>query len=140
MWFTARLNAAPADGGFRRLSLKEYRDKMKGGWIGQIAGVSWGAPTEFKWKDQIIPADKMPKWKPSMINPQGDFDLIVRANGQQLLRKPVSKKTATSGVWLKESLDLSRFAGTTVQLELVNQPTGWSFEAAYWAEIAVHSD
>ena len=43
MWFTARLNAAPADGGFRRLSLKEYRDKMKGGWIGQIAGVSFEA-------------------------------------------------------------------------------------------------
>ena len=78
MWFTARLNAAPADGGFRRLSLKEYRDKMKGGWIGQIAGVSWGAPTEFKWKDQIIPADKMPKWKPSMINDAfGQDDLYV---------------------------------------------------------------
>jgi len=53
---------------FRRLPVKEYRDKMKAGWVGQIAGVSWGAPTEFKWKDQIIPADKMPVWKPEMIN------------------------------------------------------------------------
>jgi hypothetical protein len=26
-----------------------------------------------------------------------------------------------------------------VQLELVNQPNGWSWEAAYWAEIAVES-
>jgi hypothetical protein len=60
--------AASAPGEFRRLSVKEYRDKMKGGWVGQMAGVSWGAPTEFKWKDAIIPADKMPPWTPRMIN------------------------------------------------------------------------
>lgn len=52
----------------RRLPVKEYRDKMKGGWLGQMAGVAWGAPTEFKWKGAIIPADKMPKWKPQTIN------------------------------------------------------------------------
>ncbi len=63
---------------FLRLPVQEYRDKMKGAWIGQIAGVSWGAPTEFKWKDQIIPEDKMPKWKPSMINDAfGQDDLYV---------------------------------------------------------------
>jgi hypothetical protein len=62
----------------RRLPVKEYRDKMKGGWIGQIAGVSWGAPTEFKWRDQIIAAEKMPAWKPSMINDAfGQDDLYV---------------------------------------------------------------
>ena len=62
----------------RRLPVREYRDKMKGGWIGQIAGVSWGAPTEFKWRDQIIPADKMPQWRPSMINDAfGQDDLYV---------------------------------------------------------------
>ena len=61
-----------------RLSVKEYRDKMKAGWIGQIAGVSWGAPTEFKWQDQIIPADKMPVWRPAMINDAfGQDDLYV---------------------------------------------------------------
>ena len=62
----------------RRLPVKEFRDKMKSGWIGQIAGVSWGAPTEFRWKDQIIPEDKMPKWKPAMINDAfGQDDLYV---------------------------------------------------------------
>ncbi|HUU10638.1 MAG TPA: hypothetical protein VM431_08885, partial [Phycisphaerae bacterium] len=39
--------AAPA---VRRLPVKEYVDKMKAGWIGQMAGVGQGAPTEFKWK------------------------------------------------------------------------------------------
>lgn len=70
------LSAEAADE--RRLPLKEYRDKMKGGWIGQIAGVSWGAPTEFRWKDQIIPEDKMPAWKAQMINDAfGQDDLYV---------------------------------------------------------------
>jgi hypothetical protein len=62
----------------RRLPVKEYRDKMKAGWLGQMAGVAWGAPTEFKWKGAIIPADKMPKWVPDTIN--GSFqqdDLYV---------------------------------------------------------------
>ena len=30
-----------AEDGVLRLSVNEYRDKMKAGWIGQIAGVSW---------------------------------------------------------------------------------------------------
>jgi hypothetical protein len=53
---------------YRRLSVSEYRDKMKAGWIGQIAGVSWGAPTEFKYRSQIMPEGVMPKWLPCMIN------------------------------------------------------------------------
>jgi len=65
---------SPAQTSYRRLPVKEYRDKMKAGWIGQIVGVAWGAPTEFKWKDQIIPADKMPVWKPEMINHAFDQD------------------------------------------------------------------
>ncbi len=52
----------------RRISVEEFRDKMKGGWVGQMAGVTWGAPTEFKFKDQIIPTNKVPAWKPTMIN------------------------------------------------------------------------
>jgi hypothetical protein len=62
----------------RRLSVKDYRDKMKAGWLGQMAGVAWGAPTEFKWKGAIIPEDKMPAWKPETINNSfGQDDLYV---------------------------------------------------------------
>ena len=62
---------------FRRLPVSEYRDKMAGGWIGQMAGVGWGGPTEFKWKGQIIPEDKVPKWKPEMINQFHQDDIYV---------------------------------------------------------------
>lgn len=62
----------------RRLSVDDYRDRMKGGWIGQIIGVVWGAPTEFKFSDAIIPEDKVPTWAPEMINNAfGQDDLYV---------------------------------------------------------------
>ena len=44
------------------------RDRIMGSWVGQMAGVAWGAPTEFKYHGRIIPADEVPVWKPSMIN------------------------------------------------------------------------
>lgn len=53
---------------YRRLSVKEYRDKMKAGWIGQMVGVTWGAATEFKYLDRLIPENEMPKWQPRLIN------------------------------------------------------------------------
>jgi hypothetical protein len=69
--------AAPA-GKVRRLPVAEYRDRMKAGWIGQIAGVCWGAPTEFKFRDKIIPESAMPVWKEGMINHAfGQDDLYV---------------------------------------------------------------
>ncbi len=62
---------------YRRLSLDDYRDKMAGGWIGQMAGVGWGGPTEFKWTGKIIPLDKIPEWKPEMINQFNQDDIYV---------------------------------------------------------------
>jgi len=88
---------------------------------------------------------KLPADKKSVLrvivghDPRGDFDLVVRANGKEILRKPVSKATATTDPWLTHEVDLSSFAGKKVKLELVNQPTGWAFEAAYWAEIGIVS-
>jgi len=72
-------------------------------------------------------------------DPQGDFDLIVKVNGKGVVHKAVSKATTTSDPWLTEEIDLSANAGKTVKLELINQPSGWAFEAAYWAEISIAS-
>ena len=74
----AALGLSEAAAAERTLSLEAYRDKMRGGWIGQIAGVCFGAPTEFKWRDQIIPQAALPTWRPSMINEAfGQDDLYV---------------------------------------------------------------
>ncbi|MDX2432290.1 MAG: ADP-ribosylglycohydrolase family protein [Bacteroides sp.] len=61
----------------KEISLDEYRDKMKGAWIGQMAGVGWGLPTEFDFIDVIIPEEKLPDWEAGMINQQGNDDLFV---------------------------------------------------------------
>ena len=71
-------------------------------------------------------------------HPDGDWDLIVAVNGKEITRKAVSKETAPDG-WMQTEIDLSDFAGKQVKLELINQPTGWQYEAAYWAEISLVS-
>jgi hypothetical protein len=72
-------------------------------------------------------------------HPKGDWDLIVRADGKELLRKSIGKETAAGG-WLNLSVDLTPFAGKTIALELLNQPTGWTYEGAYWSKIAIESE
>ena len=69
--------AVADDTQFRRLPVAEYVDKMKGGWIGQMAGVGWGGPTEFDWQGKIIPEDKMPEWRPEMISQFRQDDIYV---------------------------------------------------------------
>jgi len=61
----------------RRLPVNEYRDKMMAGWIGQMVGVGWGTPTEFRYLSRIIPEDEVPVWNPGMINAFWQDDLYV---------------------------------------------------------------
>ncbi|AMV37965.1 ADP-ribosylglycohydrolase family protein [Planctomyces sp. SH-PL62] len=61
----------------RRISREAYRDKMKGGWIGQMAGVGIGGPTEFRWQGTIVPADQVPAWTPETINQFDQDDIYV---------------------------------------------------------------
>jgi len=71
------VSAIAADTEFRRLPAAEYEEKMQAGWIGQMAGVGWGAPTEFQWQGSIIPETKVPEWTPKMINQFGQDDIYV---------------------------------------------------------------
>ncbi len=72
-------------------------------------------------------------------HPNGDWDLIVRIDGEQAMRKTIGPESAAAG-WAEVALDLSRWAGRTVAIELVNEPTGWMCEAGYWARIEIASD
>ncbi len=62
---------------FRKISVEEYRSKMKAGWLGQMAGVGWAATTEFRYNAEIIPEDKVPAWKQEMINQHYQDDIYV---------------------------------------------------------------
>ena len=70
MWLLVPLVAAGmafGKGGERRLSLEEFRDKMQGAWVGQMAGVAWGQPTEFKFVGDV----KRDGWRAYVFR-QGD--------------------------------------------------------------------
>ena len=62
---------------FRRLPVQVYVDKMKAGWLGQMAGVGLGGPTEFRKRGEIIPENETPVWKPALINQFNQDDIYV---------------------------------------------------------------
>ena len=70
---------------------------------------------------------------------RGDFLLIVKAGGKKLLEETINSQ-AIADDWACFDVDLTPFAGKAVELELVNQPNGWSWEAAYWAKVDVTTD
>src|SRR5882757_3017921 len=49
-------DVAPAAAEFDSLNLTmtAFRDKIRGGWAGQVIGCSYGGPTEFKFKGSMI--------------------------------------------------------------------------------------
>lgn len=59
---------ATPDKGVQKISLAELRDRVAGGWAGQMIGVSYGAPTEFKARQTILPAAQVPKWTPDRVS------------------------------------------------------------------------
>jgi len=72
-------------------------------------------------------------------HPEGDWTLLVKADGKELLRKSVGKETAENG-WMQTDVELSDYAGKEINLELVNQPSDWVWEAGYWAKIELISE
>ena len=106
LWIPAVLSAAafgqPAQ---RTLTLEALRDKIRGGWAGQMIGVSYGAPTEFRWLEQIIPDDQLPKWKPEMVsNALNQDDLYVDMTFARVLdEKGLDATTEDFGAMFREA-------------------------------------
>lgn len=48
------------------IALSELRDRIEGGWAGQMVGVAYGYPTEFVYNQRLVPEDEMPEWTPDM--------------------------------------------------------------------------
>jgi len=61
----------------RTISAEEYRSKMKAGWLGQMAGVGWGAETEFDFTGKYLSESDVPKWTQDMLNQPFQDDIYV---------------------------------------------------------------
>lgn len=97
--------AAMAQPAQRTLTAEALRDKIRGGWAGQMIGVSYGAPTEFRWREEIIPEDKLPEWKPEMVsNALNQDDLYVDMTLAKVLdEKGLEATTEDFGAMFRES-------------------------------------
>jgi hypothetical protein len=63
---------APAQAASRRISRADLLDKIRGGWAGQMIGVAYGAPTEFRSNGRIGDWDLT--WAPERVSNAIDQD------------------------------------------------------------------
>lgn len=62
---------------YKKISKEEYFTQIKATWIGQIIGVGWSEPTEFKFGGKIIPFDVVPEYDSDSVNAFGQDDIYV---------------------------------------------------------------
>lgn len=87
----------------RRLSCAALEDKIRGGWAGQMIGVSFGAPTEFRFKGRTI--DGSIAWKPENVaNAIDQDDLYVEMTFAEVMdRLGLDATTEQYGEMFKDS-------------------------------------
>jgi hypothetical protein len=84
-----------------------------------------------------LPTDVKSKLRLSVAHDAyGDWQLIVKANRQILHDRIVGPGTTKNG-WADLEIDLSRFAGQRVDLELHNHPNDWWSEWGYWGQVEI---
>ena len=64
----------PLDSAEQRLDLSVLEDKIRGGWAGQMIGVTYGAPTEFQYLERLVPEENIPPWSPERVHGALDQD------------------------------------------------------------------
>ncbi len=89
----------------KRISMGALRDKIEGGWAGQMIGVSYGAPTEFRYLQRTIPEKDLPEWTPSKVKEALDQDdLYVDMTLAKVLDdKGINATTEDFGAMFKEA-------------------------------------
>ena len=84
-----------------------------------------------------IPANQKTTLKVrASYHPHGDWQLRVLANKEVLHDQIVSYKTVKTE-WLDLEIDLSKFAGKSINLILENRANDWKNEFGYWSSIKI---
>lgn len=101
---TAAWSANPAENKEpRKISISALEDKIRGGWAGQMIGVSYGAPTEFRSNGKINEAEL--KWSPERVsNSIQQDDLYVEMTFAEVLdREGLDATSEQFGEMFKDS-------------------------------------
>ncbi|MCX6552309.1 MAG: ADP-ribosylglycohydrolase family protein, partial [Acidobacteria bacterium] len=78
---------APPAGGERHLTRAALEDKVRGGWAGQMIGVSYGQETEFKAMGKILEGP-LPAWSPDLVERALDQDdLYVEMTFMEVIQR-----------------------------------------------------
>ena len=72
-------------------------------------------------------------------HPHGDWQLRVLASGEVVADQIVGSKTVGDDEWLELDVDLSKFAGRFIRLEIENRANNWRNEWAYWNSVSIIS-
>ena len=72
-------------------------------------------------------------------HPHGDWRLRVLANKKVIADQIVGSRTVGDDEWLTVSVDLSQFAGKTINLTIENRANDWHCEWAYWNSVEIVS-
>jgi hypothetical protein len=99
-----------------RLPVSRYADKVKGGWLGQMVGVTYGEPTEFRLHPTPY-LGELPPWEPRRINRAfGQDDLYVdmtylrcmETNGLDVSPAQIGKDFAATTYWIYHANNAGR--------------------------------
>src|SRR6266568_3231673 len=95
--------AGAPSAGRRRIGQAALLDKIRGGWAGQMIGVSYGAPTEFKSNGRIIEGEIA--WSPERVeNAIHQDDLYVEMTFAEVMdRLGLGATTEQYGEMFKDS-------------------------------------
>lgn len=72
-------------------------------------------------------------------HPHGDWQLRVLVNGKSISDQIVGSKSVAKDEWQNVSVDLSSFAGESIDLVIENKANNWFNEWAYWNKVEVVS-
>lgn len=91
-------------------------------------------------REVTIPQDKTTMLKLRVSHhPHGDWQLRVVVNGKVEADKIIGSKSVADDEWLNVDVDLSKYAGKKVSIEIENRPNDWRNEWAYWNRVVIES-
>ena len=73
-------------------------------------------------------------------HPHGDWQLRVVADGKVLAEQIVGPHTVAGDEWLDVTVDLSEFAGRSINVSIEHRANNWRNEWAYWNKVSINSE